>query len=413
MYPSPLRDGGYDIADFYGVHPDYGTIDDVRAFIEAAHERGIRVIADLVMNHTSSDHAWFQEARSSPDNPKRDWYVWSDDPTRYDEARIIFVDTETSNWTWDEKAGAYYWHRFFHHQPDLNYDNPEVQRGDARRPALLAGPRPGRLPPRRRALPLRARRHELREPRRDARVPQGRARDRRRTSTPTASCSPRPTSGRPTSCEYFGDGDECHMAFHFPVMPRMFMALRREEADADPRDPRPDAAHPGQLPVGPVPAQPRRADARDGHRRGARLHVRRVRQGPADEAQPRHPPAPRAAAGRRPRRDRADARDPLQPAGLAGPVLRRRDRDGRQRLPRRPRRRAHADAVDRRPQRRLQPRGLRPALRAAADGPRLRLPGRQRRGPAAHADARCCAGCGASSRCARSTPCSASAPSRR
>ena len=126
MYPSPLRDGGYDIADFYGVHPDYGTMDDVRAFIEAAHERGIRVIADLVMNHTSNEHEWFQEARSSPDSPKRDWYVWTDDPTMYEDARIIFIDTETANWTWDEQAGAYYWHRFFDHQPDLNYDNPEV-----------------------------------------------------------------------------------------------------------------------------------------------------------------------------------------------------------------------------------------------------------------------------------------------
>jgi maltose alpha-D-glucosyltransferase/alpha-amylase len=127
MYASPLRDGGYDIADFYLVHPDYGTIDDVRAFIDAAHERGIRVIADLVMNHTSSDHSWFQESRSSPDSPKRNWYVWSDTYERYQDARIIFTDTETSNWTWDEEAGAYYWHRFFSHQPDLNYDEPAVQ----------------------------------------------------------------------------------------------------------------------------------------------------------------------------------------------------------------------------------------------------------------------------------------------
>ena len=213
--------------------------------------------------------------------------------------------------------------------------------------------------------------------------------------------------------EYFGDGDECHMAFHFPVMPRMFMAVRREEStpiyeilEQTPRDPR-------ELPVGPVPAQPRRADARDGHRRGARLHVRGVRQGPADEDQRRHPQAPRAAARQRPRRDRADERDPVLAAGLAGPLLRRRDRDGRQRLPRRPRRRAHADAVDRRPQRRLLARRLRPALRAAADGPGLRLPGRQRRGAAAPLRPRCCAGCGASSRCARSTRCSGSAPTSR
>src|SRR5205823_5513306 len=127
IYRSPLRDGGYDIADFNAVHPDYGTVEDFRLLVEAAHQRGIRVIADLVMNHTSSDHPWFQEARSSQDSPKRDWYVWSDTALRYEDARIIFVDTEASNWTWDADAGAYYWHRFFQHQPDLNYDNPEVQ----------------------------------------------------------------------------------------------------------------------------------------------------------------------------------------------------------------------------------------------------------------------------------------------
>ena len=186
--------------------------------------------------------------------------------------------------------------------------------------------------------------------------------------------------------EYFGDGDECHMCFHFPVMPRLFMSVRREEADADVRDPRAHAGHPVQLPVGAVPPQPRRADARDGHGRGARLHVRGVREGPADEAQPRDPPAARAAARQRPRRDRADARDPLLAPRVAGAVLRRRDRDGGQRLPRRPRRRAHADAVDRRPQRRLLAGGLRAALRAAAHGPGVRLPGRQRGGAAAHAD---------------------------
>jgi len=128
MYISPLRDGGYDIADFFLIHEDYGTVDDFRSFVEAAHQRGMRVIADLVMNHTSSDHAWFQESRSSPDSPKRDWYVWSDTDQRYLDARIIFIDTEPSNWTWDPVAGQYYWHRFFAHQPDLNYDNPEVQK---------------------------------------------------------------------------------------------------------------------------------------------------------------------------------------------------------------------------------------------------------------------------------------------
>ncbi|MGZ4463374.1 MAG: alpha-amylase family glycosyl hydrolase, partial [Gaiellaceae bacterium] len=127
MYRSPLRDGGYDIADYLALHEDYGNVDDFRNFIEATHLRGMRVIADLVLNHTSSDHPWFQESRTNPDGPKGDWYVWSDTDKRYEDARIIFVDSEPSNWTWDPVRGAYYWHRFFGHQPDLNFDNPEVQ----------------------------------------------------------------------------------------------------------------------------------------------------------------------------------------------------------------------------------------------------------------------------------------------
>ncbi len=229
MYESPGRDGGYDIADFYKVHADYGTIEDVKAFIDAAHERGIRVIADLVMNHTSSDHAWFQEARSSPDNPKRDWYVWSEDPTRYGEARIIFVDTETSNWTWDEQAGAYYWHRFFHHQPDLNYDNADMREAmlDVLRFWLDLGLDGFRLD----AVPYLYERDEtncenldethafLKEVRTvvDAEFPD---------KVLLAEANQWPAD----VVDYFGDGDECHMAFHFPVMPRMFMGLRREEA---------------------------------------------------------------------------------------------------------------------------------------------------------------------------------------
>ncbi len=128
FYQSPLRDGGYDISDFTNIHPDYGTVDDVQELIDAAHARRIRVIADLVMNHTSSEHPWFQRARQAPPgSPERDCYVWSDTDDRYQDARIIFIDTESSNWTWDPVAGQYYWHRFFYHQPDLNYDNPEVQ----------------------------------------------------------------------------------------------------------------------------------------------------------------------------------------------------------------------------------------------------------------------------------------------
>ena len=127
MYESPLKDGGYDIADFFKIHPDYGTVEDFRNFVDAAHRRGIRVIADLVVNHTSADHAWFQASRTDPKGPYGDWYVWSDSDEPWQEARIIFLDSEPSNWTWDPVRGQYYWHRFFHHQPDLNYDNPEVQ----------------------------------------------------------------------------------------------------------------------------------------------------------------------------------------------------------------------------------------------------------------------------------------------
>ena len=196
FYKSPLRDGGYDISDYFTIHPDYGVVEDVRDFIEQAHQRGIRVIADLVMNHTSSDHPWFQESRSSPDNPKRDWYVWSDTVHRYEDARIIFIDTETSNWTWDEQAGAYYWHRFFSHQPDLNFDNPEVQEAmlEVLRFWLDLGLDGFRLDAD--PVPVRARGHELREPARDARVPQARARrGRRQLPGPRAARRGQPVAG--------------------------------------------------------------------------------------------------------------------------------------------------------------------------------------------------------------------------
>jgi maltose alpha-D-glucosyltransferase/alpha-amylase len=230
MYDSPLRDGGYDIADYTAVHPDYGIIEDVRAFIEGAHQRGIRVIADLVLNHTSSDHPWFQRARNAPPgSPERDWYVWSDTVHRYEDARIIFTDTETSNWTWDDTAGAYFWHRFFSHQPDLNFDNPAVGEAmiDVLRFWLDLGLDGFRLD----AVPYLFERdgtncenlpetHEyLRKVRRivDEEYPD-------RVLLAEANQWPADV------VEYFGEGDECHMAFHFPVMPRMFMGLRREEA---------------------------------------------------------------------------------------------------------------------------------------------------------------------------------------
>jgi maltose alpha-D-glucosyltransferase/alpha-amylase len=229
FYASPLRDGGYDIADYYAVHPDYGSVEDFKFLVEQAHQRGIRVIADLVVNHTSSDHSWFQEARSDPSSPKRDWYVWSDVDDRYPDARIIFLDTEPSNWTWDPVAGQYYWHRFFAHQPDLNFDNPDVQEAmvNVLRFWLDLGIDGFRLD----AVPylyerdgtngenlaethayLRRLRAEV-----DSRYPD-------RVLLAEANQWPEDV------VEYFGDGDECQMAFHFPVMPRMFMAVRREEA---------------------------------------------------------------------------------------------------------------------------------------------------------------------------------------
>ncbi|MDQ6607059.1 MAG: maltose alpha-D-glucosyltransferase [Actinomycetota bacterium] len=230
FYESPLRDGGYDIADFYKVHPDYGTVEDVAQLIDAAHARRIRVIADLVMNHTSSEHPWFQESRSGPDNPKRDWYVWSDSPERYPDARIIFIDTESSNWTWDPVAGQYYWHRFFSHQPDLNYDNPEVRAAmlDVLRFWLDLGLDGFRLD----AVPyLFEREGTICENLPETHAYLKQVRKEIEENYPDRVLLAEANQWPADVVEYFGaDGDECQMAFHFPVMPRMFMALRREEA---------------------------------------------------------------------------------------------------------------------------------------------------------------------------------------
>jgi len=229
MYQSPLKDGGYDIADFFAVHEDYGVIEDVRRFIDEAHQRGMRVIADLVMNHTSSDHPWFQEARSSPDSPKRDWYVWSDTKERYKDARIIFIDTETSNWAWDEQAGAYYWHRFFNHQPDLNYDNPEVQEAmlDVLRFWLDLGLDGFRLD----AVPYLFERDGTNcENLDETHAYLKRVRREVEENYPDRVLLAEANQWPADVVDYFGDGDECQMAFHFPVMPRMFMSARREDA---------------------------------------------------------------------------------------------------------------------------------------------------------------------------------------
>ncbi|HZA19642.1 MAG TPA: maltose alpha-D-glucosyltransferase, partial [Actinomycetota bacterium] len=226
FYQSPLRDGGYDISDFYSILPEYGNLNDFMEFLDEAHTRGIRVVADMVMNHTSDEHPWFQDSRD-PKSPKRDWYVWSEDDQRYQDARIIFVDTEKSNWTWDEEAGAYYWHRFFSHQPDLNYENPEVQEQmlAVLRFWLDLGLDGFRLD----AVPYLYEREgtncenlkETHEYLKRVRKEVDRDYD---DIVLLAEANQWPSD----VVQYFGEGDECHMCFHFPLMPRMFMAARRQ-----------------------------------------------------------------------------------------------------------------------------------------------------------------------------------------
>jgi maltose alpha-D-glucosyltransferase/alpha-amylase len=228
FYDSPLRDGGYDISDFATVLPEYGSVDDLAAVIDGAHARDMRVIADLVMNHTSDHHPWFQESRQ-PGSAKRDWYVWSDTDERYLDARIIFVDSEVSNWTWDPVAEQYYWHRFFSHQPDLNYDNPAVQEAmlNVVRFWLDVGLDGYRMD----AVPYLFER----EGTNCENLPETHDFLRRVRKVVDDEFSNRVLLAEANQwpddvVDYFGDGDECHMAFHFPVMPRMFMAARREEA---------------------------------------------------------------------------------------------------------------------------------------------------------------------------------------
>ena len=228
FYPSPLRDDGYDIADYTTVHPSYGTLEDFKIFLNAAHTRGIRVIIEMVMNHTSDQHPWFQEARSSPSNPKRDWYVWSDTDTKYQGVRIIFLDTELSNWTWDPVSKSYYWHRFFSHQPDLNFDNPAVFEAiwDVMKFWLDMGIDGFRLD----AVPYLVEREGTScENLPETHVVIKEVRKRLDEHYPgkmlLAEANQWPADVR----AYFGDGDEFHAAFHFPLMPRMFMAVKLED----------------------------------------------------------------------------------------------------------------------------------------------------------------------------------------
>jgi maltose alpha-D-glucosyltransferase / alpha-amylase len=229
MYPSPLRDGGYDIADFYAIHPDYGTVDDFKELVEQSHQRGIRVIADLVLNHTSADHPWFQASRTDPEGPYGDYYVWSDTDDKWTEARIIFLDTEPSNWTWDPIRGQYYWHRFFSHQPDLNFRNPQVQEAmlNVLRFWLDLGIDGFRLD----AIPYLFEEDGTN----GENLPETHAFLKRARAEVDAGYPDRVLLAEANQwpadvVEYFGDGDECHMCFHFPVMPRMFMGVRREDA---------------------------------------------------------------------------------------------------------------------------------------------------------------------------------------
>jgi len=230
FYPSPLRDDGYDISDFTAIDPDYGSVEEFRELIEEAHARKIRVLTDLVLNHTSDQHRWFQEARNSPTSPYRNYYVWSDDPNRYPEARIIFTDTESSNWSWDTQANAYYWHRFYRHQPDLNYDEPAVRQAmiDIVFFWLDLGLDGFRCD----AVPY----LYEREGTNCENLPESHAflKDLRRQVDARyggervllAEANQWPSD----VVHYFGDGDEFHMAFHFPLMPRLFMSLRQESS---------------------------------------------------------------------------------------------------------------------------------------------------------------------------------------
>jgi len=229
FYPSPLKDDGYDISDYENIHPSYGTLADFDHFIAEAQRRNLRVITELVINHTSDQHPWFQAARRAPaGSAERERYVWSHTNQKYQGVPIIFSDTETSNWTWDDTAGAYYWHRFFHHQPDLNFDNPAVLDAVVRVMHfwLDRGVDGMRLD----AVPYLIEREgtpcaNLDETHAVLKRIRAEMDARHRDKVLLAEANQWPAEVRP----YFGNGDECHMAFHFPLMPRMFMAVRRED----------------------------------------------------------------------------------------------------------------------------------------------------------------------------------------
>jgi maltose alpha-D-glucosyltransferase/alpha-amylase len=231
FYQSPLRDGGYDISDYTAILPDFGTVDDFKSLLDAAHARRIRVIVDLVMNHTSDQHPWFQASRAEPHGPYGDWYIWSDDDFGHAEVPVIFVDTESSNWTYDPVREQFYFHRFFSHQPDLNYDNPAVQEAmlEVLRFWLDLGVDGFRLD----AVPYLYKRESTTcENLPETHQFLKRIREVVDKEYPDKVLLAEANQWPTDVVEYFGSyesgGDECHMAFHFPLMPRLFMAVRRE-----------------------------------------------------------------------------------------------------------------------------------------------------------------------------------------
>ena len=387
FYDSPLRDGGYDIRDFRTVLPEFGTVDDFVVLLDEAHKRGIRVITDLVMNHTCDHAPVVRGVAAQPGRPLRRLLRLVATTTRATPRRGSSSSTpRQSNWTYDPVRGQFFWHRFFSHQPDLNYDNPAVQEAmlDVLRFWLDLGIDGFRLD----AVPYLFERDGTNcENLPETHAFLGAAARCMEDEYPGRVLLAEANQWPADVVEYFGDpevgGDECHMAFHFPLMPRIFMAVRRENRFPISEILAQTPADPVGLPVGHLPAQPRRAHARDGQRRRARLHVRGVRQGPADEGQHRHPPPAGAAAGERPQPARAVHRPAAVAARLARPVLRRRDRHGRQHLgwatatacaarcSGRPDRNAGFSACD--PGRLYLP---------IDHGPALRLPGGERRGAA-------------------------------
>ena len=231
IYPSPRKDDGYDISDFYSIDPQYGTLDDLKELVAQVHARGMYIIMDLVLNHTSDQHAWFQSARSDPASPYREYYVWSDSDQKYSDARIIFLDTEKSNWSWDEQAGQYFWHRFYSSQPDLNYDSPRVQEEmlNVVRFWLELGIDGFRAD----AVPYLFEREgsnceNLPETHQYLKRLRSFIDDHFPQAVLLCEANQWPEDVRP----YFGDGDEFHMGFHFPVMPRIFMSLRQGRRDS-------------------------------------------------------------------------------------------------------------------------------------------------------------------------------------